>query len=220
MKKKLLILIGICFSIFLVFPPSSPNYSLTSVFRITDEPVAITRGTSGSALTVNISFGDDEVLQYIKELEKPYPLLLIDMEWANRFPETVRLINKKRIPTGLLGSNSEKYEQDSTLLITQLDQFERLFGIKPLWFRTADEVFPYFVHTLLWEVELNALGSSVTWDGGEIPAVTKGEIISIPHHRENRISLTDLKKLNDSRKFQSIEDVIFGTTVKMKKIPK
>jgi len=191
-----------------------------SVFRVTEEPVAITRGTFGSVLTVNISFGDDEVKEWIQELKQPYPLLLIDMEWAGRFPETIRLINEKNIPTGLLGKNSTAYEQDATLLITQIGQFESFFGIKPLWFRTADEVFPPFLHTLLWEAELNALGSSFIWKGGEIPAATEGEIISIQQYRKNRVNFIELNKLIKSRELQTIEDVLFGATVKMKKIPK
>ena len=48
--------------------------------------------------------------------------------------------------------------------------------------------FPPSLHSMLWEAEVNALGSSLIWKGGDIPPVTEGEIISIPHHRENRIS--------------------------------
>ena len=103
MHKKLLIIFLMCFGLILLFPPSPEKASFTSVFRVTEKPVAITRGTYGSALTVNISFGDDEVMQWIQELEKPYPLLFIDMDWAGRYPETIRIINDKNIPTGLLG---------------------------------------------------------------------------------------------------------------------
>ena len=79
--------------------------------------------------------------------------------------------------------------------------------------------FPYFLHSMLLEVEVNALGSSFKWKGGDIPPMTEGEIISVPHHRGNRVSLIELKRLFESREFQSVEDVLFGTTVKMKKIP-
>ena len=98
------------------FPRYLKKCSFTSVFRVTEEPAAITRGTYGSALTVNISFGDDEVEQWIQELKKPYPLLLIDMEWAERFPETVRLINEKNIPVGLLGDEGHAYEQNTRII--------------------------------------------------------------------------------------------------------
>ena len=76
------------------------------------------------------------------------------------------------------------------------------------------------MHSLLWEAELNALGSSVKWTGGEIPPVIEGEIISIPHHRKEHLYLPELKKLSESRDFQTIEEVLFGPIGKTKKIPK
>ena len=92
--------------------------------------------------------------------------------------------------------------------------------MKPLWFRTADEVFPFFLRSLLVEVEVNALSSSFKWQGGHIPPVTEGEIISVSHQRDDRVSLIELNKLVESRDFHSVEDVIFGLSVKTKKIPK
>lgn len=220
MRKKLFFFLFLGCGLFLLFPPSAPKNSLLTVFRVTEEPVAITRGAFGSVLTVNISFGDAQVEEWIQELKKPYPLLFVDTEWASRFPETVRLINEKNIPVGLLGKNGEAYEQDAALLVTELEQFKITFGTDPLWFRTLDEVFPTSLHMLLWEVELNPLGSSFIWKGGAIPSFTEGEIISVPHHRTNRVNFIELKKLAENRDFQTIEDVLFGSTVKTKKIPK
>ena len=105
------------------------------------------------------------------------------------------------------------------LFIEQLEQFEKIFGVKPLWFRTIDEVFPTTLHSMLWEAEINALGSSVVWNGGDLPAITKGEIISVPHHRENRVNLAELKRLDKDRTFISVEAMLFGTKVNIKKIP-
>ena len=219
MHKKLFIIFLMSFGLILLFPPLPEKASFTSVFRVTDKPVAITRGTHGSALTVNISFGNEDVKKWIQELGKPYPILFVDMDWAERYPEIIQLINDKNISTGLLGANGATYEQDATLLLTQLDQYETLFEMKPLWFRTADEEFPFYLRSILVEVEVNALSSSFRWQGGDIPPMTEGEIISVPHHRGNRVSLIEIKRLFESREFQSVEDVIFGTTVNMKKIP-
>jgi len=219
MYKKIIIALIVSCGLFLLFPPFPKNYSLTSVFRVTEEPAAITHGTYGSALTVNISFGDDEVLNWISELKKPYPTLFIDMDWAERFPETIRIMKDKNIPTALLGQDSLAYENDAKLLVQQIERYEMTFGGKPLWFRTQDETFSQFLHELLWESEINAMGSSFIWTGGEIPPETKGEIISIPHHREQRINLAEINRLYESRDFQSIEDVIFGIQGKLKKIP-
>ncbi|KAA0948579.1 hypothetical protein FQ087_16405 [Sporosarcina sp. ANT_H38] len=219
MRNKYMIITIICCALFLNLLVLPKQLSLVSVFRVTEKPAVIVRGSNGSALTVNISFGDVEVEQWIRELSKPFPLLLVDMKWAERFPETVQLIKEKNIPVGLLGDKGITYEQNTPLFIEQLEQFEKTFEIKPLWFRTVDEVFPITLHSMLWEAEINALGSSVVWHGGELPTITKGEIISVPHHRENRVNLAGLNRLYKDRTFISVEDMLFGTTVKVKKIP-
>lgn len=193
---------------------------MKTVFRLTDEPSeVIVRGMSGSALTINISFGDEEIVALIRELQAPYPLLLLDMEWAERFPEIVQLIKKRNIPTGLLGHAGLEYEQNTPLLIEQLEKYEEFFGTKPLWFRTADEQFPFTLRSTLWDIEVNALGSTVQWSKGEPPPVIEGEIISLPHHREERITLSNFKKLIETRQNKSLEEVLFNMSIKTKKLP-
>lgn len=219
MRKKIIIIFILICSIFIFLPSIPGSYSLTEVFRITEEPVAITRGTYGSVLTVNISFGDKEIEQWIQELDKPYPLLFVDSDWAERFPQTVRIIREKGIPIGLLGHNGQDYEVDAALLDNQIKKFEHLFNSKPLWFRTTDEIFPYTLHTLLWEVEVNPIASTFQWSGGDIPMKSPGEIISVPHHKKNRVNLLELERLNESREFLTLEDVLFGITSNVKKLP-
>ncbi|MFJ7935136.1 hypothetical protein [Sporosarcina sp. NPDC096371] len=219
MRLKYPIIITACLGLFLLLPSLPEQMSLTSVFRVTEEPAVIVRGTSGSALTVNISFGDVEVEQWIQELSKPYPLLFLDMDWVERFPATVKLITEKNIPVGLLGVQGDAYEQNTSLFPSQLERFETVFGMKPLWFRTIDEVFPSSLHTMLWKAEVNALGSSIVWRGGASPPVSEGEIISIPHHRDDRIVFSQLQKLYKDRTFTTVEEMLFNTTVKVKKIP-
>ena len=220
MKTKLIILISVCCAAVLFFPSMPGSDTLKSVFRLTDEPTeVIVRGMSGSALTINISFGDEEVEQLVHELQAPYPLLLLDMDWAERFPEIVQLIKKRNIPTGLLGHAGIEYEQNTPLLIEQLEKYEVLFGTMPLWFRTSDEQFPYSLRNTLWNSEVNALGSTVRWHTGEPPPVIEGEILSLPHHREERISLPNYKKLTETRQNKSLEDVLFNMSIKTKKMP-
>ena len=219
MRHKYFIIFIACLGLFLLSPPLPEQASLTSVFRLTDEPAVIVRGTSGSVLTVNISFGDGEVEKWIQGLSKPYPLLFVDTKWAERFPDTVRLILDKKIPIGLLGDNGSLYEQNTSLFIQQLDQFETIFKVKPLWFRTVDEVFPQSLHTQLQKAEINALGSTVVWRGGDSPPAVEGEILSVPHHHDDHIVLDELKKVYKGRTFTTIEDMLFKTTVKTKKMP-
>ena len=89
-----------------------------------------------------------------------------------------------------------EYEQNTPLLIEQLEKYEDLFGAMPLWFRTSDEQFPYSLRNTLWDSEVNALGSTVRWHTGEPPPIIEGEILSLPHHREERITLTDFKNVD------------------------
>ncbi|HJF31631.1 MAG TPA: hypothetical protein K8V56_07615 [Sporosarcina psychrophila] len=219
MRNKYFIIVLMCCGLFLLLPALPKQLSPISVFRVTEKPAVIVRGSNGSALTVNISFGDIEVEKWIQELNKPYPLLFVDTKWAERFPETVQLIKEKNIPVGLLGDEGVTYEQNTPKFVKQLEQFEKTFELKPLWFRTRDEVFPLALSSMLWEAEINALGSSVTWSGGNPPPVTKGEILSVPHHREERIDFAELKKLDKDRTLITVEAMLFGTTVKVKKIP-
>lgn len=219
MRRKYFLIFIACLGLFLLFPPLPEQAPLTSVFRLTDEPAVIVRGASGSVLTVNISFGDVEVQQWIQGLGKPYPLLFVDTKWAERFPDTVRLIREKNIPIGLLGDEGNAYEQNTSLFTQQLEQFETIFKVKPLWFRTVDEIFPASLHTQLQKAEINALGSSLVWRGGDSPPVAEGEILSVPHHRDDHIALAELKKVYQGRTFTTIEDMLFKTTVKTKKIP-
>lgn len=219
LRKGILFILISCTLLFLFFLLPKKN-TLTSVFLVTEKPAAIVRGTSGSALTINISFGDEPIKEWIGTLEKPYPLLFVDLEWAERFPETTLLIKNKKIPIGLLGNEGKLYESDEHLFKQQIKKYEKIFDEKPLWFRTSDETFPDTLHTLLLKEKINALGSSFNWSGGEIPPMTEGEIIAVSYHQKSKINLLDLKKLTDQRDFKTVEEVLFGPVGKTKKIPK
>lgn len=190
-----------------------------NVFHITEEPATIIRGTNGFTLTLNISFGDEEISDWIETLDAPYPLLFLDLDWAERFPETVQMIQKKKIPIGLLGSEDEVYIKNEQLLAKQIKQYVETFKEKPLWFRTRDEKFSPNLHTSLWKEEINPLGSSLTWEGKGDPVLKEGEIISVPYHKEKRIDFPKLDQLMQDKKFTTIDEVLFGSTNKIKKIP-
>lgn len=219
LRKAILFILISCTILFLFFSLQKKN-TLTSVFLVTEKPAAIVRGTNGSALTINISFGDEPIKDWISELEKPYPLLFIDIEWAERFPETTDLIKNKKIPIGLLGNKGQLYESNEQLFKHQIQGYEKIFDEKPLWFRTSDEDFPDYLHTLLLKEKINALGSTFNWSGGEIPSMTEGEIIAVSYHQKSKINLSDLKELTDHRDFKTLEEVLFGPVGKTKKIPK
>lgn len=220
MKKKLFPTLILLFILLLLLPSPFGQDTLLTVFRTTEKPAVIVRGMSGSTITVNISFGDEEVEQWIRELEPPYPLLFIDMEWATRFPNTITLLKEKNIPTGLLGHTGASYEHNLALFVEQVKAYETLFQKRPLWFRTKDEMFPQTLQAALWEMEVNALGSTTRWQGGDAPPILEGEIISISHHRDVRIDLTEIQQLSKERNMISIEEMLFTPVIEKKKIPK
>lgn len=219
MLKKFSSILIICTLIFVLWPSTITAPKILSVFKLTQEPDVVVRGTTGSALTLDISFGDTALEDWISEIEAPYPLLLVDTAWAKRFPDSAELIRKKNIPVALLGNEGAAYEKDAELFTKQLEDFTLLFEKKPLWFRTSDETFPKHLQETLWKYEINALGSTLRWKGGKLPPHKKGEILTVSLERKGKTTLDDIDRLRASREFQSVEDVLFATDVKTKKIP-
>ncbi|WP_303970436.1 hypothetical protein [Sporosarcina ureae] len=220
MIKKLLFSF-VLIAVFLAFIPqlAKPTSTLKTVFRLTEQPAVIVKGTQGSALTINISFGEKEVEELLKHLSQPYPLLFIDSDWASRFPHLTEQINQRSLPIALLGTEGQHYESDPNLLSKQLQTFEELFNTRPLWFRTTDEEFPLALLQQLSKAEINALGSTVQWSGGTLPKASQGEIITVSYDRHEQVASADIQRLMASRTFQSVEDLLFRSTVKTKKIP-
>ncbi|MET3574419.1 hypothetical protein ACFFIY_13095 [Bhargavaea ullalensis] len=219
MKKFMLLSVFALFTAWVLVQSAGGKGPLVPVFRITAEPDVLVKGSQGAALTVDVSFGDSEIREWVAGLSEPYPLLFVDPDWLGRSPDIVELIVEKNIPVGLLGAEGERYEKDPKLLDEGIRSFESHFGRKPLYFRTADEQFPDELKKRLFEQEINALGSTRRWEGGKIPKEKSGEILSVPHHREHRISAEEIGRLQASRKFMTIEDVLFGMEVRQKSIP-
>lgn len=221
MIKKIVLLFILTFCGVLFIPQLfTPSSSVVTVFRLTEDPIVIVRGVQGSALTVDISFGDQEVDKLLDQLTPTPPLLFVDMDWVTRFPLLVEKIKERSFPVALLGAEGTLYEQDPEFIIQQVKAFEEVFDTKPLWFRTVDEQFPQLLLQQLRTLEINALGSTIHWKGGNLPVKKEGEIISVPHHRKERINLYDLERLSSNRTFQSVEDLLFQPHIKTKKAPK
>ncbi|WP_432353372.1 hypothetical protein [Sporosarcina sp. A2] len=219
MIKKILWVCILCILLFVLLPSSITAPKVLNVFKLTEDPDVIVRGMSGSALTVDISFGDTPLENWINELDAPYPLLLVDIAWAKRFSDSSALIKKKNIPVALLGSEGDLYEQNPELFAKQIEEFTELFGRKPLWFRTSDEVFPKTLQEMAWKHEVNSLGSTLRWKGGKLPTPKDGEILTVALERKATITFEDIERLRASREFHSVEDVLFPTDIKTKKIP-
>ncbi|KZE37253.1 hypothetical protein AV656_11835 [Bhargavaea cecembensis] len=218
MKKLLLFTLFFLFTAF-VLVRSSGGGPLIPVFNITQEPDVIVQGSQGTALTVDLSFGDSEVKAWLEGLQAPYPLIFTDSAWMERSPELVKLMIDRNIPVGLLGTEGKRYEEEPKLLDEQIGVYEAHFGRKPLYFRTSDEEFPKALQKQLFEAEVNALGSTLRWDGGKLPKKREGLILSVQHHQEERTDLKKVSELLSSNEFLAIEDVLFGVETKERKFP-
>ncbi|MBK3496550.1 hypothetical protein JFL43_17145 [Viridibacillus sp. YIM B01967] len=217
MMRKIIILSIFILCALLLFIPTKEK--LLEVFNVTDGPNIIAKGTHGQTLTIDVSFGDQELEQWLESLSAPYPLLLLDTDWINRSPTIIQLIQEKKIATGLLGKNSTYYESNLQALEEDIAVYEKHFGVKPLWFRTKDQLFPSDMRQVLWQEQINMLGSSKVWTNDKLPMLVKGDIITALMHKEERMSFKKIDELRAKYTFSSIEETIFGYDVKEKKFP-
>lgn len=206
-------------TLFLLLHSLTTRPPLLPVFTVATKPAVITAGVTGSALTVNLAFGDQEVEEWLNQLEPPYPLLFVDLDWAERYPSLIEIISEKNITIGLLGKNGDAYMNSKTLLEKQLLQYEEIFQAKPLWFRTADERFPKELVTTLLQKEINALGSSIRWTGEDLALEQKGEIVSVSSYKNDQLDFTALQQLANTHTFETIDQVLFNVQSKKKKFP-
>lgn len=218
LKKKLL-LVGL-FTLFITLLFIVPrNYpSILPVFQLTEKPTVISKGTYGKTVTIDLTFGKEEIETLLKDLKAPYPHFFISTEWMERSAPIIKTMQEKHIPIGLLGQNGAMYIEDPVLFQKEVDQFEKVMGEKPLWFRTKDYQFPIEVQEVAWQQEVNLLSSSKYWDN-EVPVLTKGDVLSVPLHQDERVDIKQLTKLLESQSFLSIEQNIFGLKMNTKTFP-
>lgn len=192
---------------------------LVSVFRVTEQPDVITSGSNGMTLTVDLSFGREDVEEWISSMERPYPLVFLDAEWIERSPLIVEIITNKKIPVGLLGSEGKMYEESPDLLTKEIKVFEQAFDRPPLWFRTVDYEFPNELKEKVWDQEMNLVSASVFWTKGKFPKVKDGDIVSTPLHQKERASFKKLKELQKAYPYQTIEETLFAFKTDTKTYP-
>ncbi len=172
-------------------------------------------------LTVDLSFGREDVDEWITKLEKPYPLLFLDADWIKRSPLIVKKIKEKNIPVGLLGQKSTQYEDEENpdLLKKEIELFQSAFGVVPLWYRTRDYTFPEPLKKQIWDSQINMVSSSIKWTTGSPPSIQKGDIVSVALHQKTRVSLKELTVFQKAHPFVSIEETLFGYQTQTKTFP-
>ncbi|MEK3955276.1 hypothetical protein SAMN05421670_3154 [Psychrobacillus psychrotolerans] len=217
--KKLAVLVGLVIVLGLVLfnvPKQMP--SLLPVFQLTEKPAVISKGSYGNTITIDLTFGRDDVEKFVTELQAPYPHFFISIEWIERSEEIIEVMKDKNIPISLLGKNGSTYIENPTLFKKEVKQFEQVIGEKPLWFRTIDYEFPIELQKDAWGQEVNLLSSSKYWSN-KVPSFEKGDILSIPLHQNERIDIQQLTKIVQSTEMITIEQNIFGLKVKTKTFP-
>lgn len=204
-------------AILIIFPIK--NSSLQTVFQLNEHPTVITKGHYGYSYIVEISFTHPTLMPWLRQLTGPLPLLLLDAEWIKRSPNEVRFIKEKRFPVGLLGRTSEQYN-DVNILFDEIQTFENVFSVKPLWYSTKDYIFPNHLLKYLFTQKINALASSFVLSNNEYKhPITKGTIVSIPFHEQSIVNIEKIDTFLKSYTFLSIEENIFGYTTKSKSLP-
>jgi len=215
MFRKIIIVLSIVVIFFLIYPQKS---SIVSVFRMTDEPLVISKGNYGQSLIIEVSFTHEGFPEWLESLNAPYPILMLDANWIERSPQLVEFIQKKNIPTGLLGGMG-KEEYNIETLKKEVGIYEQHFHQKPLWFMTRDYEYSEGLKQAVFNEEINLLSPSHIYQDGESWNELKGAIISIQLHKESKPDFKNITAFMQSHKFISLEENIFGYNIKSTKMP-
>ena len=217
--KKITLLVGLLIVLGLVLFNVPRNFSsLLPVFQLTEKPTVVSKGSYGNTITIDLTFGKDDIEKFVKNLEAPYPHFFISIEWIERSEETIEVMKEKNIPISLLGKNGATYIENPNLFEKEVERFELAIGERPLWFRTMDYDFPIELQKKAWGQEVNLLSSSKYWSN-KVPSFEKGDILSVPLHQDERVDIQQLAKFVQSTEIITIEQNIFGLKVKTKTFP-
>ncbi|MGE7796160.1 hypothetical protein [Lysinibacillus fusiformis] len=210
-----LLLIGILF-VFL----KPINSTMISVFNIANAPVVVTKGHYGTSLVVEVSFSDESLMDWLKTVKEPYPLLLLDTDWIKRSPDHIKIIQERKLPTGLLGPEDSIEEPINIKLVQKdIDIYEQYLKEKPLWFATRNHQYSQDLQKSLFQQQMNLLSPSLIWQDEKTPKLQKGDFVFVPLHQDSSITFKELNTFIQQHKFMSIEENIFGYKVQTKKSP-
>lgn len=173
MVRKTLISLLLIVTLFAFLKPI--NSTMISVFNIANAPVVVTKGHYGISLIVEISFSDDSLLEWLQTVKEPYPLLLLDADWIKRSPDHLKIIQQRKLPTGLLGPDDSVEEPvDIALIQKDIDTYEKYLKEKPLWFATRNHQYSQDIQKALFQQQMNLLSPSLIWQGEKTPKLQKG----------------------------------------------
>ncbi|MFJ7922580.1 hypothetical protein ACIQ6U_23015 [Lysinibacillus fusiformis] len=218
MIRKTLISLLIMGILFVFLKPI--NSTMISVFNIANAPVVVTKGHYGTSLVIEVSFSDESLMDWLKTVKEPYPLLLLDTDWIKRSPDHLKIIQERKLPTGLLGPEDSIEEPINIKLVQKdIDIYEQYLKVKPLWFATRNHQYSQDLQKSLFQQQMNLLSPSLIWQGEKTPKLQKGDFVFVPLHQDSSITFKELNTLIQQHKFMSIEENIFGYKIQTKKSP-
>lgn len=191
--------------------------SVIPVFHVTNKPNVISKGNYGQTILLEVSFSHDGFEQFLENLQPPYPLLVLHSDWIGRSATIVEIIQRKRLPTALLGNNSLTYDNNNSFL-KEVAIYEKSFGRKPLWFMTRDYIYSDKFKQQIFAERINMIAPTALWKTDM--QLSEGMIITIPMHEESTIDFEQLNTfIQQQQSMVSIEENIFGYTLKTKRSP-
>ncbi len=215
--KSRKVLIILAFIVFLLLFYKNEITSVIPVFQVTNEPNVISKGNFGQTIVLEVSFSHDGFEQFLEKLQPPYPLLVLHSDWIGRSASTIEIIQRKRLPTALLGNNSITYENNNSFQ-KEVTIYEKTFGRKPLWFMTKDYSYSDEFKQQIFADKINMIAPTALWQ--KDMQMSEGMIITVPMHEDSTIDFEQLHSfLQQQQSIVSIEENLFGYTLKTKRSP-
>ena len=210
MKKTLILLglIALSISAYYFFKDNQ-----IPVFLMTEEPNIIAKGHDGQVFLVELHFEHDGLIDFIESTHSQNVLFLLDSSLIERADHIVELLKQLQRPTGLLGKNSATLNQDIAI-------YEKAFDNKPLWFMPQGYIYEGSLRLTLFEQQINMIAPSLIIRNNVFPTkMEKGTILSLPLYKETNVDFEKLSSWMSQQKFISIEESLFGYSIKTKRYP-
>ena len=209
--RKILILLGLIALSISVYYFLKDNQ--TPVFLMTEEPDIIAKGHNGQVFLVELHFEHDGLIEFIESNQSQNVLFLLDSSLIERADHIVELLKKLQRPTGLLGQTSETLDRDIAI-------YEKAFDTKPLWFMPQGYVYEESLRLTLFEQQVNMIAPSLIIRNNVFPTkLEKGTILSLPLYKETNLDFAKLSSWMSTQQFVSIEESLFGYSLKTKRYP-
>ena len=209
--RKILILLGLIALSITVYYFSKNNQ--IPVFLMTEEPNVIAKGYNGPVFLVELHFEHDGLIDFIESNHSRNTLFLLDSSLIERADHIVELLKKLQRPTGLLGKSIETLEQDIAI-------YEKAFDNKPLWFMPQGYIYDESLILNVFGQQINMIAPSLIIRNNVFPMkLEKGTILSLPLYKETNVNFEKLSSWMSTQEFLSIEESLFGYSVKTKRSP-